>query len=365
MTHSAFVDTLSLYEQDSIIQPIHRKGTPAMKKALSLLLALCLLCVCCVSGLSEAATLHYEQNGFTAEIPEGWVYGYTEGASTFYYAPVEGSTDNAMLMIMMTREDSLIGVEMTEEELTEAYNAFIQDALGLAIDGNLSGGYSQIAGTLSVIYWFRQTIDDTGTEYNVAYDMAIIDGWTFGMVLLHTAVDPEALANVLNSIALTVAYDSAAGNASSAKTVSIEDLPAKEDPYRFEPTITNRQNYLTAQWMVDESTRALCTMTLTMDLDISYTDSFTAAYPMNVFASYIGCEDDLIRTIVPSQDETIAYLFEYNASEGTALFYAEPWNEETLAAFEASCTDQYYANTEEALIYIAQLMMSSFDGAAE
>ena len=335
-----------------------------MKKALSLLLTLCLLCVCCAAGAEEAAALHYEQNGFTAEIPEGWVYGYTEGSSTFYYASVEGSDDAAMLMIMMTREDSLAGVELTEEELTEAYNGFIQDAVGTAIDGNLSGGYSEIAGTMSVIYWFRQTIDDSGTEYSVAYDMAIIDGWTFGMVLLHTAVDPEVLANVLNNIALTVAYDSAAGNP-QGKTVTLEELPGKENPYRFEPTITNRQNYLTAQWMVDESTRALCTMTLTLDLDISITGSFTSSYPMNVFASFIGCEEDIIRTIVPSQDETIAYIFEYDAAEGTAQYYAEPWNEETLAAFEASCTDQYYANSEEALIYVAQLMMGSFEEPAE
>ncbi len=335
-----------------------------MKKALSLLLLLCLLCVCCVSGTSEAASLHYEQNGFTAEIPEGWVYGYTEGASTFYYASVEGSTDNAMLMIMMTRDDSLIGVEMTDEQRSEAYNAFIQDAAGIAIDGNLSGGYARIAGTQSVIYWLRQTIDDSGTEYSVAYDMAIIDGWTFGMALLHTTLDPEVLANILYGIAETVAYDRTAGNAPE-KTVSIDELPAKEDPYRFEPTVTNRQNYLTAQWMVDESTRALCTMSLTLDMDLKYSGSFEASFPMNVFGSFIGCEEDVIRTIVPSQDETIAYIFEYDAAEGTALFYAEPWNEDTLAAFEASCTDQYYANTEEALIYVAQLMMSSYQEAAE
>ena len=335
-----------------------------MKKALSLLLALCLLCACCAAGAEETAALRFEQNGFTADIPEGWVYGYTEGTSTFYYAPVEGSTDNAMLMIMMIRDEAYTGVELTDEQLTQEYNSFIQDAVSTAIDGNLSGGYSEIAGTLSVVYWLRQTIDDSGTEYSVAYDMAIIDGWVFGMALLHTAVDPQALANVLVAIAETVAYDSEAGNAPE-KTVSIEDLPTKDNPYRFEPTITDRQNFLAAQWMVDESTRALCTMTLTLDLDISYTNSFTAAFPMNVFASFIGCEGDIIRTIVPSQDETIAYIFEYDTVEGTALYYAEPWNEDTLAAFEASCTDQYYANTEEALVYIAQLMMGTFSEAAE
>ena len=155
------------------------------------------------------------------------------------------------------------------------------------------------------------------------------------------------------------------GNGANLKPVSIEDLPTKENPYRFEPTITDRQNYLTAQWMVDESTRALCTMSLTLDLDISITSSFTASYPMNVFASYIGCEEDFIRTIIPSQDETIAYIFEYNPSEKTALYYAEPWNDETLEAFKASCTDQYYANTEEALVYVAQLMMGSFSEPAD
>ena len=337
-----------------------------MKKALSLLTALCLLTACCAAGAEgTTSALRYEQNGFTAEIPEGWVFGYSEGPSTFYYAQVEGSENNAMLMIMATREESLIGKEMTDEELQQAYNEmFIQGAVATAIDGNLSGGYAQIAGTLSAIYWLRQTIDDSGTEYSAAYDMAIIDGWAFGMVLLHTDIDPYTLANVLAGIAETVAYDPAAGNAPE-KTVSLEDLPKKENPYRFEPTITDRQNYLTAQWMVDESTRALCTMLLTMDLDISITSSFTASYPMNVFASYIGCEEDLIRTIVPSQDETIAYIFEYDTAGKTALYYAEPWSEETLEAFKASCTDQWYANTEEALIYVAQIMMNTFSEGAE
>lgn len=334
-----------------------------MKKALSLLIALCMLCACCAAGAEDTNDLHYSQNGFTVDIPEGWVFGYSEGPSTFYYAQVEGSENPAMLMIMMTRDESLTG-EMTDEQLQEAYNQFVQEAVANAIGGNLSGGYDHIAGTLSVVYWLRQIIDDSGTEYSAAYDMAIIDGWTFGMVLLHTDIDPEALANVLAGIASQVTYDPAAGNAPE-KTVSLEDLPTKENPYRFEPTITDRQNYLTPQWMVDESTRALCTLILTLDLDISITSSFTAAYPMNVFGSYIGCEEDTIRTIVPSQDETIAYIFEYNPMEQTALYYAEPWSEETLAAFEASCTDQYYANTEEAMIYVAQIMMGSFEEAAD
>ena len=176
-----------------------------MKKALSLLTILCILCACCAAGAEGTDSLHYEQNGFSADIPEGWVFGYSEGPSTFYYAQVEGSANTAMLMIMATREESLVGIEMTDEQLQEAYNGFIQDAVSTSIDGNLSGGYAQLAGTLSVVYWLRQTIDDTGTEYSVAYDMAIIDGWTFGMALLHTDIDPEALANVLVGIAETVA----------------------------------------------------------------------------------------------------------------------------------------------------------------
>ena len=335
-----------------------------MKKALSLLTALCMLCACCAAGAEAAAGLRYEQDGFTAEIPAGWVFGYSEGPSTFYYAQVEGSENLAMLMIMVTKDESLAGVELTDEKLQEIYTGCVQDAAATAIGGNLSGGYAQIAGTRSVVYWLRQTIDDSGTEYSVAYDMAAIDGWLFGMTLLHTDIDPQALANVLVGIADTVAYDPSAGRAPEKK-VSLEDLPTKENPYRFEPTITDRQNYLTAQWMVDGSTRGLCTMSLTLDLDLSLTSSFTAAFPMNVFASYIGCEGDLIRTIVPSQDETIAYIFEYNVPEKTALYYAEPWNEETLAAFEASCTDQFYPNTEDALNYVAQIMMDSFRDAAE
>ena len=86
---------------------------------------------------------------------------------------------------------------------------------------------------------------------------------------------------------------------------------------------------------------------------------------MNVFASYIGCEEDIVKAIIPSQDETIAYIFEYDTFEKTALYYAEPWSDETLAAFEASCPDQYFANTEEALIYVAQLMYGSSGGGEE
>ena len=332
-----------------------------MKKVISMLLALCLLSACCSAGAETVSGLRYEKNGFTADIPEGWVLGHEEDISTFYYAPVDGSTDNVMLMFMVYRDDSLIGIDLTEDELQKQYNDFIQELLPSAEDGNLSGGYITTAGKQAMICWLRHEID--GVMNSAAYVLVIIDGWRFLAALVHPALDAQALANYLFEICNTVQYDSAVGNAPE-QTVSLEDLPTKENPYRFEPTITDRQNYLTAQWMVDGSTRALCTMTLSLDLDLSYSNSFTAAFPMNVFASYIGCEDDIIRTIVPSQDETIAYIFEYNPMERTALYYAEPWNEETLAAFEASCTDQYYANTEDALVYVAQLMMNSYNEAA-
>ena len=325
-----------------------------MKKAFSLLLALCLLCACCAAGAETASSLLYEKDGFTVTIPEGWIYGAEDNGATFYYTLPEGSSSAATLMILPTREESLDGVEMTEDELKQLYTAeFLQNASAQSTDHNVNFFYSEMAGALSIVYCCRQEIN--GTVTSVAFENAVIDGWVFGMAISHADTDPDGLAGYLDLIGSSVTY-------TGPKPLTLADLPTKEDPYRFTPGITNQQNFLTAQWMVDGSTMALCTMLLTMDMELSLGTFGSGSHPMNVFASYIGCAEDTIRTIVPSQDETIAYIFEYDTVEGTALYYAEPWNEDTLAAFEESCTDQYYPNTEEALNYVLPIMMNAFTG---
>ena len=336
--------------------PNDRKEIPVMKKALSLLLALCFLFGCCAAGAEETAALRYEKDGFTVIIPDGWIYGTEDSGSTFYYTRPDGSENLATLMIMATREESLAGTEMSEEELKELFTSeFLQAAAASSTDHNVNYFYSEMAGVPSIVYGCRQEID--GAVTSVAYENAIVDGWIFGMAIAHADSEPDGLAGYLDTIGATVSY-------AAPRPLTLGDLPTKEDPFRFEPSITNNQNYLTAQWMIDASTRALCTMLLTLDLDIK-AGTGSGSRLMNVFASYIGCEEDIVKAIIPSQDETIAYIFEYDTFEKTALYYAEPWSDETLAAFEASCPDQYFANTEEALIYVAQLMYGSAGGGEE
>ena len=70
----------------------------------------------------------------------------------------------------------------------------------------------------------------------------------------------------------------------------------------------------------------------------------------------IGCEDDIVRTIIPSADGTFGYFIEYDTIEGIAQFWGVPWDEENLNAFAASCPDQLYENQQDALDYVVQLL---------
>ena len=123
--------------------PNDRKEIPVMKKALSLLLALCFLFGCCAAGAEETAALRYEKDGFTVIIPDGWIYGTEDSGSTFYYTRPDGSENLATLMIMATREESLAGTEMSEEELKELFTSeFLQAAAASSTDHNVNYFYS-------------------------------------------------------------------------------------------------------------------------------------------------------------------------------------------------------------------------------
>ena len=324
-----------------------------MKKILSLLLTLCLLCACCAAGAETAETCRYDRNGFSVDLPVGWDNEYVDGDATFYYAKIDGSANLATLMFLANRNEAYAG-NLTDDELKEAYNQVLQDAVASATDGNLNYCYSEIAGKLSVLYCLTQDID--GVPSAVAYDMAIIDGWLFGLVILHADSDASMLADYLDTIGMAVQY-------SPAQPLTAADLPTEDDPFRFEAAITARQNMLLPQWMVDESTRALFTMTMMLDMDNSYGD-FSGDIPLNIMNSMVGSGEDTLRTIFPSQDESVAIILEYNADDGTGLFYAKPWNEETRGAFETSC-DECYANTEDALNYIVGLLMEALQNPAE
>lgn len=138
-----------------------------------------------------------------------------------------------------------------------------------------------------------------------------------------------------------------AGAYSQAGTVP-DDLPDREHPYSYTPALTTRLDLLAAQWMMDENNRALCTVFLALDLVMDKQDMF-AAHPMYVYESRIGKTEDTIRVIIRSQDRELAYIILYDSVSQTAQFYTELWNEETLAAFEQACTDQFFVNEAETL----------------
>ena len=166
--------------------------------------------------------------------------------------------------------------------------------------------------------------------------------------MTHADLEPNVLAAYLETIGQTVTY-------TPPKPLSLEDLPTMDNPYIFVPSTANGQNFVTAMWMDDGSTRALCTLLLTLGLDLS-DGSLDSTYPMNIYASLIGCEDDIVRTIIPSADGTFGYFIEYDTIEGIAQFWGVPWDEENLNAFAASCPDQLYENQQDALDYVVQLL---------
>lgn len=127
-----------------------------------------------------------------------------------------------------------------------------------------------------------------------------------------------------------------------------EELPTAERPYAFTPAFTVRLDLLAAQWMMTENNRAFCTVLLALDLVMTDSSLFEAR-PMYVYESRIGKAEDTIRILIQSQDQELAYIILYDTLGGSALFYAEPWNDETLAAFEKGCTDQFFANGTDSL----------------
>ena len=338
-----------------------------MKKCLSLLLILCLLCSP-VFSRAETTALHFEQGGFEATLPEGWYFGFSTDNSTFYYGNPDCSMDDGMIFFLYELSSDLTGVSLTDEYYTQMYNALLQSAASTAVDGKIDSMETKMIGKRSLVYWCRTVIDDSGVPYATAAHMTIIDSRLFAIMLYHPAAEPEDLRDIVLSIGETVRYAGAEEepqpDTDPEETgdgyTSPEDLPTADNPYSFPPTITERQNLLLPQWMIDDGSRAVLAMVLTLDMSLSY-GTMNLPYPMNMFAGSIGYADDTILLFVPSQDETVAFIFRYDTAEHTASYYAEPWSEEAVAAFEASCTDEFYPLTEEALNYAAQLMMDAFN----
>ena len=140
------------------------------------------------------------------------------------------------------------------------------------------------------IYCLRQELN--GVMTSIAYENVLLNGWNFGIAMTHADLEPNVLAAYLETIGQTVTY-------TPPKPLSLEDLPTMDNPYIFVPSTANGQNFVTAMWMDDGSTRALCTLLLTLGLDLS-DGSLDSTYPMNIYASLIGCEDDIVRTIILS-----------------------------------------------------------------
>ena len=136
--------------------------------------------------------------------------------------------------------------------------------------------------------------------------------------------------------------------AGSDEEQSPRELPGADQPHPFVPLNTAYMDLLPAEWMMDEYTRALCTNYLTLDLWVDNTYQ-NEAFPMNYGDSRIGMAGDTIRLITQSSDGEQALIILYDAAEQTALFYATPWDDSTLASFEQDCTDQYFINTAAGL----------------
>ncbi len=338
-----------------------------MKRLAALFLMLCLLPFSMLSGAEEAA-FRYEYDGFEAVLPENWYFGFSEGGSAYYYGNPEGTMDDGMIMFLVEKSDSLTGVTLTDEYYTLMFDDLLQDATAGADGGLIGSEESMMAGKRSLVYWCRTAIDDSGVLYSLAANMTIAGGGLFAIMVVHPSAELAALKETALRIGATVQYagdteEAAAAEAAPEETgenpaVSV-DLPTADNPYYFSPNITGNQNLLLAQWMIDDGSRAMCSMLLSLDMSISY-GSLDLPYPMDLFASYIGSADDIILAFVPSQDRTLAFVFQYDTVNQAAFYYSEPLSDEAQAAFEAACTDQFYPLTEDALNYAVQLLQEAF-----
>ena len=323
----------------------------------------CLLGICCVAN-ALADPARFTAGEFEATLPEGWQAGYSEGETTYYFRNSDFSLEDGVIILQVERSDALSEDVLTDDFITVIFNTYLRNTYAEAVDGKVVSLESRICGRRSLVLWYRKEAE--GEQYALAQNIAATGTGLFEIMMIHPAMEPEELRDIVLSIGESVQYSPPGNDAEPAETavppaavLSREDLPVAEDPHPFTPLLTAGEDLLAAQWMMNESTRAMCTVYLTLDLVLDSTPLFEA-FPMNVFESRIGLSGDTIRIIVQSQDEQTAYIVLYDTVEQSALFYAAPWDESTLETFEQACTDQFWENTDEGLNGASQRIMETY-----
>ncbi len=324
-----------------------------MKKLFAMLLALCVLCAAGAAAAEPVA--EYDANEFRMTLPEGEWYSYEEGGTTFYYGDADYSMEHGMIMVLVEREDSLVGQTLTDDYYDSMYTALLQSLTGDALSNTVQSENARTAGIRSMIYSCRQNLE--GGEYATAGVFAVIDARLLAVIYVHPARTPGELMDDMRVMNASIRYGDAATTAQTVLTEHPEITP--EDPVWFELRTVKNQNMVTAQWMMNESTRAGCTMLLSLDLYVSDANDLSPSFDLMSNPSYVGSAGDTIYVAALSPDMTLAIVFRFYPYENTANFYLTEWNQEVLAELEALCEDGFYVNSTDELLNIARQLYNS------
>ncbi len=331
-----------------------------MKRTLILIIAICLF-TAAGFALAEEPVKEYSKNGFRITLPDGeWYDIPIDPQVTYYFGDPNGFIDNGMIMIQITPDDTLIGVTLPEDTLTQFYDSMQAQLAAGAENGTVGAQEGQMNGNLSRIFWFRGEADNSGALYSIAAVVSFVGPNNVVIMFVHPSVQPEKARDIAAAMGESLQYDEtgdAGTGISDTGTSSVQgtaEFPTAENPYFFDPHSARERNLSTAMWMMDEKSRAYLTMYMMLN-----TANVELPYPINVMASWIGSAEDTILIAIPSQDGETACIYMYDNKTQNACFFYQPWGEAALEEFKAACTDQLFENSEDALVAIAQELLST------
>ena len=337
-----------------------------MKTIFTVILILVLLCVpvTCFAqepNSNEGIPAAFDSDGFSVySLPEGsWYQIIMEDGSVFFYGNEYLSTDDGMITFMIEQPAELSGLELSDEVLPEYYDMILEDTVSASVDGAPLTEDSRTAGVPSRTLCMR--MDMSGEICSFVTNVVIIDGKIFSILYIHPTKDLETMKKEMQIIIDSVQYEGGIktggvdhSGAEEAGTETVEfDYPeaAEEQPLEMEVNFMADRDMPTAMWMMDENSRAACTVLLLMDLSMGTDQGVENPPEFEILdnPSYVGSADDLIRVIIPVRGMEKALIMLFDNTQDTASYYYTDWNDAELDVQKEKCTDQFWENTTDAL----------------
>ena len=331
-----------------------------MKRILILGIVLCLLAAAGIASAEGPAT-EYNQNGFRMTLPEGDWYAFpVDATSTYYFGDEAGTVDQGMIMIQIVPDETLIGVTIPEDTLLAYYDMMKEQLAATAENGQIESKDIRIGGALSRVFWYRGAVDNTGALYAISAAVSFIGANNVVILFAHPSMTAEEAGEIVAAICDSLQYSESVGTETTGSATGTgtasgnKEIPTSDNPAFFDPHSARERNLSTAMWMMDEQSRAYLTMYMMLN-----TADYELPYQMNVMASWVGSAEDTILIAVPSMDGQNACIYMYNNESQNACFFYQPWSDAALEEFKAACTDQLFMNSEDALVKVAQELLTA------